>query len=211
MPFRRHHCLPLLGLACVLLARPAQALDYNEAVSGDLSNAGLSPTVLGVLTAGSNQIFGTIASGPNGVDRDYFTVTVPTGFEFVSLTPLSGTTVGDTASFLGLEAGTQVTVPTNAVTATGLLGWTHYTVADIGTNLLPTMGTAGFGSTGFTPPLGAGNYAFWIQDADAARYGFDIKIQAVPEPGSLTLLGGAGLSGGLLAFARWRRRARSLA
>ena len=208
MHFRHLRFLPFLGLACGLASSPAQAIDYNEAVSGDLSNSGLSPTGLGTLTVGSNQIFGTIESGPNGVDRDYFTIHVPIGLEFVSLTPLPGTTVGDTASFLGLEAGTQVTVPPDAGTAAGLLGWTHYTPADIGVNILPSMGIAGLGSTGFTPPLSAGNYAFWIQDADAAHYGFDIKIQAltVPEPGRLALLGGASLSVSLLAFSCWKRR-----
>lgn len=210
MLLRRLYCLGSLGLLCGVLVSPAQATDYNEAVFGDLSNSGLNPTVLGTLAAGSNQVFGTIASGPNGVDRDYFTVNVPTGYEFVSLIALPGTTVGDTASFLGLEAGTQVTVPANPSSAAGLLGWRHYTVADIGVNILPDMGTPAFGSTGFTAPLSAGDYAFWIQDADAAKYGFDITLraQSVPESGSLVLLCGIGLSSGLLAFARRKRRLR---
>src|ERR1051326_6779777 len=98
---------------------------YNEASSADLSNSGLAPTVLTV-GPGQNQVFGTTGRGANGTDRDYFTFTVPNGFAITSIVVLPGTTTGGDVSFIGVEAGTQITLPTNASDATGLLGWKHY-------------------------------------------------------------------------------------
>jgi hypothetical protein len=100
---------------------------YNEAVSGDLSNSGLNPTVLGPLSFGSNQVLGTTGRQGGVVDRDYFTITVPPNFGLSALRVLEGTQSAGalSLSFIGVEAGPQVTVPTNASTADGLLGWHH--------------------------------------------------------------------------------------
>jgi hypothetical protein len=65
------------------------------------------------------------------------------------------------------------------------------------------------GSSGFTPPLGAGNYAFWVQDTSTLanpsipfNFGFDLTL--VPEPGTMAMillgLGGLGFSAPLLVF-----------
>jgi len=155
---------------------------YNESISGDFANSGLTPTGGLVAAAGSNQIFGT--TGNTGtLDRDYFTVTIPTGLQLNAITVLPGTTAGN-ISFIGMQAGNQVTLPTNASTATGLLGWWHYGPSDINDNLLPPMSTPANGSSGFTIPLGAGNYSFWIQDFTPGTftYGFDFAVAAAPEP-----------------------------
>jgi hypothetical protein len=159
---------------------------YDESVSGDLSNSGLTPTLLTV-SLGSNEVLGT--TGKDAVtgiiDRDYFTFTVPDGLELAGITLLPGTqTLGKLGeSFIGLEAGPEVTVATSATTAAGLLGWYHYGASDIGNDILPPMGSAGLGSTGFTPPLPAGTYSFWVQEASVGtvNYGLDFII-ATPEP-----------------------------
>ena len=175
-------------LACGAWSQLTGAVIYNEGVSGDLSNSGLTPTVVTV-ASGSNQVFGTTGTGNAGVDRDYFTFTVPAGSQLSSITLLPGTTVGGAFSFIGVEAGNQVTLPTNAAVANGLLGWDHYSAAEINTNILATMAVPANGSSGFTPPLGAGSYAFWVQDFNAGplAYGFDFNVTAaaaVPEPGT---------------------------
>ena len=179
-----------LGGAGVSVAR-AQVV-FNEGSMGDFSNSGLAPTFVSV-NAGSNLIFGTTGRGAAGIDRDYFTITIPTGFAFTALLELPGTTVGGPVSFLGLQAGSQVTLPTNAATATGLLGWTHYGSAVVATNLFPTMSIPLNGSSGFTAPLGAGSYSFWVQDFNTGsfNYGFDVQVTAVPEPSTYAAAGSA--------------------
>lgn len=166
---------------------------FNESISGDLANSGLSPTVLTV-ALGSNQVFGTTGKNANTliIDRDYFTFAVPQGMVLSAITVLPGTqTLGPLGdSFIGMEAGPQVTVLTSATSAAGLLGWDHYDTGDIGNNILPDMGSAGLGATGFTSPLRAGTYSFWVQEASVGTvsYGFDFTVTAVPEPSSWPIL-----------------------
>jgi hypothetical protein len=166
---------------------------WDSTVNGPLSTSGLAPTVLGPMTLGSNEVFATTGLSAAGVvDQNYFTVTVPTGFALASLTELAGTEVGGAASFIGLEAGSQVTVGSNPATAAGLLGFTLYTTAEINTNILPLMAAPADGSSGFTTPLGPGQYSFWIQEGGTPGtfpFGFNLGLvsTAVPEPGTLTI------------------------
>lgn len=182
-------------LAAVLLsgATARAGVIWNESVNGDLSNSGLAPTPLKV-SMGSNDLYGTTgkSSSTGVIDRDYFTFTIPSGLVLSSIFVLPGThglgPLGE--SFISVEAGPEVTVSANPSNAAGLLGWYHYSAADIGTDILPLMGSAGFGSTGFAPPLPSGTYSFWVQEASVgtAPYGFDFEVTATPEPGSGTLL-----------------------
>ena len=100
----------------------------------------------------------------------------------------------------------QVTLPVSAVSATGLLGWMHYSTADINSDVLSRMGIPSAGSTGFTAPLGSGTYSFWVQEVDTepVNYGFDLMLTAaVPEPQKYAALA-VGL---VLTIAALRRRA----
>ena len=179
-------------LACAFLYGTAAQGDtlYNESVSGDLSNSGLTPTLL-TISLGANDLFGTSGKTGTVVDRDYFTFTVPQGLYLTAITVLPGTqTLGPLGdSFIGIESGPQVTVSTAATTAAGLLGWDHYGTDDIGVDILPLMGTSDLGSTGFTGWLPAGTYSFWVQEASvgSVNYGFDFTV-ATPEPASWTML-----------------------
>jgi len=192
--FKRLVFAAAFGTVVGALGAPANAgVVYDESVSGDFSNLGLSPTAVS-FALGSNQIFGTTGKSAAGIiDRDYFTFTVPTGEVLASLTVLPGTTslAGSLGalSFIGLQAGNEVTLPTNATSAAGLLGWDHYSPGDIDTDILPTIGT-GLGATDFVPPLGAGDYAVWVQDTGTgtANYGFDFVVANVPEPASWTMM-----------------------
>lgn len=185
---------------------------YNEAVQGDFSNSGLTPTPM-TAAVGSNQIFGTTGRNANGTDRDYLTITVPAGLQLVAITELAGTSVGGVVSFIGIQTGNQVTVSPNAVDATGLLGWAHYGAATTGTNLFPIMSVPTQGSSGFTPPLSAGNYSIWIQDFNTGNfpYSFDFVLapaaSAVPEPRSYAMM----LAGFSVLGILCQRRRRSLA
>jgi MYXO-CTERM domain-containing protein len=199
----------LLVTALALAASAAQAVVvWDESVSGDLSNSGLAPTAL-ALGPGSNVVRGLTGRAVAGgtVDRDYFSITVPSGSFLNSMTVLPGTVgQGPTlVSFVGLQAGAQVTVPTSATTAAGLMGYWLYGAPDVGKDLLPLMAVPSNGSAGFGVPLPAGVYSFWVQDTGVgdAVYGFDLGVSAVPAPPAslLMALGLAGLAG-------WRRRQR---
>ena len=196
-------------LLCALLSTGAlsgaqAATAWNESVSGDLSNVGTGPTAV-TLGLGSNIITGTTGRSAAGVvDRDYFFFTLPTGWRLDSLTMLPGTTfLGPSGlSFIGVQAGTQVTVNPTGGSAAGLLGWWHYNQNDLGTDILPSVGL-GPGASGFVGSLPVGSYAFWIQETatGTAAYNFDFGVSAVPEASTALLLM-AGLAG--LGFLRRR-------
>ena len=150
----------------------------TQSVSGDLSNSGLAPTAVSV-GSGSNWIIGSTGRPPTaGPDRDYFTIDVPPGFVLSDIVEVAGTVAGGNFSFFGMETGNQLTVASNAVDATGLLGWTHYVSAAADVDIFPALGTPSMGSTGFSGPLPAGSYSFWIQDFNvgAVPYTFDLEL-----------------------------------
>lgn len=192
------------AFTCALALVPAvhAGTVYDESISGDLSGSGLSPTAVS-LTAGGNVVIGTTGRQNGVVDRDYLTFTVPAGWLLSAVTPLPGTsTVAGGLAFIGIEAGTQVTTPVTGP-ATTLLGWHHYSPAEIGVNILPLIG-AGTGAIGFSGALGAGSYAVWIQETGTGTvpYAMEFTLTAVPEPASACLM-----LTGALALAM-RRRAR---
>jgi hypothetical protein len=189
----------LAGLLALSVSAAAGAVTvYDESTDGDLADTGTpQPTAISV-GAGSNQVFGRTGKTLGVIDRDYFTITVAPGWQLSSITLLAGTGVVGSVSFIGVQAGTQVTVDPAGGSADGLLGWAHYSMADVGSDILPAIGNGG-GASGFVPPLPAGSYAFWVQDTGTGRvdYGFDLGITAaVPEPATAaTLLAGLALLG----------------
>lgn len=194
-----HSLCSIVVLSLALSSPSIGGVVYDEGASGDLSNSGLSPTKITV-AQGSNEIHGVTGANPS-IDRDYFSVDIPVGLQLTAIKVLPDTSVGGEFSFIGIQAGSQVTVPSNAFSATGLLGWWHFSDGDINTDILGSMGIPSAGSSGFTPPLNAGPYAFWIQDFNSGTtpYGFELTLTPVPLPAALLLfassLGFLGLLG----------------
>lgn len=168
---------------------------WNEAVSGDLANVGTSPTTVN-FGLGSNVITGTTGRISGVIDRDYFTFTLPAGWQIDTLTVLPGTTFlgGASASFIGVQVGTQMTVDPESNSPAGLLGWWLYNENDINNDILQQMGSSP-GASGYVGSLPAGSYTFWVQEnaTGTAAYSFEFQVSQVPEPAAaLMLLAGLG-------------------
>jgi len=160
-----------VGSMGVGTARAATA--WDEATKGDLSNDGLSPTAV-VVGLGSNRVLGTTGNSGQGIDRDYFKLTVPTGMALTSIQLLSNTAVSGGVSFIGMQAGPQLTVTPSGGGSENLIAWGHYGNDLIGTDLLPLIELTA------AHPLPSGVYSVWVQDTGGpASYGFDFVLSAV--------------------------------
>jgi len=161
----------------------ARATNYNEGINGDLSGNRLIPTDL-VLTPGTNSVIATSVRN----DREYLHITVPGGFVLSALINASYTG-NDGTAFVGVQAGSTFTEDPATVNVANLLGWSHFgtNLATVGEDILDDIGL-GDDAIGFTPPLPAGDYTFWIQQTgtNACTYQFDFMV--TPEPASLGLL-----------------------
>jgi len=161
------------------------AVIYDEASDGDITDDATNPLAL-ALGDGSNVISGEVVAG----DIDYVTVNVPEGYVLSALELANYESVDDVA-FIGIQQGTVFTEPPTDTNAANLLGFTLFGADVEGTDILPAIGN-GAGAQGFTPPLEAGDYTFWIQQTgtDVVDYSFDLVTTLaadVPASGSLTV------------------------
>jgi hypothetical protein len=157
-------------LLVVMLSVPAWAtFDYQEAISGDLSNSGMAPTVV-VPGPGANYITGEV--GGWGTDDDFFVITVPEALRFEGIVLLLHSSESN-PSYLGMED--------DAVFVTGLgnpnyFGYCYFDALEIGVDLLPILGDS---NDNFEPPLGAGTYCFWVDEGGAWEdYSFQFVFRA---------------------------------
>jgi hypothetical protein len=194
----------VFGVAA-LAAQTGAGTIFDEITSGlDLDNNGATPTLLTV-NPGFNELFGKTGQSTSK-DPDYFTFNVPSGYALVSIAVLPDHTQPVPADpplsagleFLGLQAGHQFTA---ATTPSLMLGYLHFNensgeiLDDLAIPRSPNPATVD-PTTGFSTPLGAGNYAFWVQDTGMgeATYGLSFEIRSVPEagPGFLSSIGALG-------------------
>lgn len=188
----RHNLLQLLVLTAVLATLttvPVMAsVMWDESIDGDLSGDYQSPTAL-TPTGVNNQVLYSSVSA----DREYFTFDVGEG-EILSTIIVDNWTSADDKSFLAVVAGNAFPTPPTSPgpNPAVILGYYHFGVADVGLDILQTMG-AGPGSQGFSSPLGAGTYTFWAQETGqnvaAATLNFVIT-PTIPEPTTGILMAG---------------------
>lgn len=191
-----------IWLAIVLAALPcaAGAFTYSETDNGELSGDRLTPTQL-LAAQGSNTLTGTTVGG----DLEYVRITLPPTLQLASLV-LDSITSTDDLAFIAVQVGTTFTVTPANATPGDLFGYAHFGSgpgaggATVGNDILDDMGRAS-GAIGFTPPLGATDYTFWIQQIGGTSFGYSLNFVVVPEPGTFALVGPA-----LLVLAGTRRR-----
>jgi hypothetical protein len=204
-----------VSLACLIaLAMSPQhafAATFDESVNGDLSGNRLNPTHL-TLSAGVHSVTATTGRLPSEeeviYDQEYLRIDLPAGHKLVAINMEAYDSLDGTA-FIGVQSGTTFSFdPEDARDNVGsLLGWAHFGLSEdhnIGDDILPSIGAAGRGAIGFTPPLTGLSFTFWIQQTgDDTTYQLDFVVAAVPEPAAL-ILTAAGI--GTLALMRPRRK-----
>jgi len=177
-------CLAL-GLLGVSTAHAATV--WNEDLNGDLSGNGLSPTAIGV-ASGSNVILGLTGDFGQGVDRDYFKITVPNNLELTAINLLPSTSVSGGVSFIGMQRGPQLTVTPSGGGANVLIASGHYGNDLIGTDILPQIKLQNAGK------LSGDTFSVWVQDTGGpANYGFDFVLTPVATPAAAPSVSGWGL------------------
>ncbi|MGE3109993.1 MAG: hypothetical protein AB7G11_06265 [Phycisphaerales bacterium] len=190
---------PAAAILSPALVAPAFAdIFYDEGFAGDISNDRFNPTAFN-LAAGDNQLVGVIFGddGQGNIDRDYFSLTIPAGLQLSQIVHLDYIST-DFGAFMGIEEGPIFPIDPDQATPGDLLGWVIFGPSTVGVDLLPTMGGNG---RGFTPPLSAGTYTFWVQQTgDYTDYIMNFVVTEVPAPASAILLGPAAA----LAFRRRR-------
>ena len=182
----------------VITGSAAADLMWDEDIDGDLSGDHLNPTQLYIQGMDNHVVFTTVGAEDNGgeQDREYFTFTISEGYELASIVLDSfETDPVSNLGFIGLAAGAVFPTPPDAPDPTQLLGYALPGVADVGNDILQAIG-AGPGSQGFTGPLGAGTYSFWVQETGPSTDSWDLNfvVAEVPAPGALALLGLSGLA-----------------
>lgn len=166
-------------LAVLGLCTPAVlAGNWNEAIQGDISGNRLQ-TSFWALDPGTNLLNATTGNG--SADKEFLTIRVPTGWRFSSLV-LDSYVGDDPRGFIGFISGSPFWLNPAMPVLEDFLGYTHFGPADgdVGRDILPRMGSA-IGAGGFLPPLGAGDYSFWIeQGGPPCTYQFTFLV--IPAP-----------------------------
>ncbi|MFZ4682785.1 MAG: PEP-CTERM sorting domain-containing protein [Terrimicrobiaceae bacterium] len=189
--------LALFFLIC--LGTVANAGLWDEPVNGDLSGDNFAPTAL-TFDLGVNRVKGTMGGDPGDgipLDRDIFKVTIASGQRISSIEVLTFAPTG--LSFYAVAAGESISITSSANHLSNTL------ISSTG-EILPTLASGAYnGGTGLTDPIPAGTYTFWLQEVSSVvTYEMAYTVQAVPEPGSVSLL-----LLGLLALGAWRRVGRA--
>jgi hypothetical protein len=177
-------------LAPALLTPAAHAaIAWDEVGQGDLANSGLSPTAV-PLALGGNSIYGNL--GPmagGGIDRDYFTITVPAG-AVLSAIFIEFYFGDDPVAFMGIALGSVITVDPDEASPADIDGYVLFGSSGLntpGADVLPQLPLTN-DPPRFTTPLSPGTYTFWVQQlGGSADYGFNFVL-SVPSPGTAALL-----------------------
>lgn len=146
---------------------------YNEGSQGDLSGNRNAPSTF-ALTPGQNRLTATSVRG----DREYVTLAIPPGYQLEQLIVASYVS-SDAVAFAGLQAGVQFTEPPTGTNQANLLGYSHFGLGNLGTDILDDMGAVTT-TIGFTAPLPSGSYTLWLQQAGTSTTTYSLDFMVGP-------------------------------
>jgi hypothetical protein len=203
---RIHNIQSVAFLIVWALAASTQAsILWDQSTDGSLSTNQSAPTPL-TAVPGINSVIGIVGT-TNGVGNkeNWLALTIPTGYQ-LSSDVLESYVSTDMQGFTGFQDGSSF-VGNPETTPGAYVGYTHFGTGAtngslpatnlVGVDLLPLMANPAIaaGAQGFTPPLPAGTYTFFIQQLGATtNYQFDYGVTAVPEPASLSVMGIGGIA-----------------
>lgn len=179
---------PLLaGFALLFFISPGHGeIVYDEGTMGELSADNTLPTpIFFQFQPGTNTVVGEISNGT----ADIFTFQIAEGYQLSSLV-LGSYDPPDDRMFVAMSTGNQFPSSFDDVNdpffpdTSEWLGSFLIGGANLNTDVLGLIGgPSNLGGTGFTPPLGSGDYSFYIQQTgDPTSYSLDFNVTAVPEP-----------------------------
>lgn len=182
----------LLTAFWVLPSRTLLGANWDEAVSGDLSDVGTAPTFIN-FTLGSNMIEGEMGWDGSALDMDMWTFTLASGYEVnqINLVAYSAGTPA-TDHYIAFSGSSTIDDIFNTTNNLSNAYWT-WSGSTIDMMALLDAGPVN-GGLGFTPPLGAGDYTFLLSETfgyggtQTISYSMDFVVTAVPEPSSAILL-----------------------
>ena len=146
---------------------------YDEGVYGDLSDSGETPTNLGSLIPGINNLKATFSKQDDGSGLDYFTFTIDKKYALESISLNSWNTSPDfeDIAFIAMQEGDvfDFTFPNSnppGLGAIGLLGWSHLRSTQVGTNkILEEMAISNL-----SPEEGGLDAAYYQEEVDMNPY-----------------------------------------
>lgn len=162
----------MVWLSCAVCAGVA----HDEALNGDLSNNASAPTVL-AFGPGGNLVSGSVML--QGDMRDYFTFNVPPGRALVALRQVFYSDGAGTFGSVGYHAIREgvTSLEPGFGTANNFLGGNHMFNELPGTDLLPFLAAALTNGSGFTIPLGPGNYSYVMQQSGNQHTSYTLEFE----------------------------------
>lgn len=173
----------VLCLSSLLVAPAVGDVVIDESVDGDFSGDPSAPTDLGPIVDPVLILEGSVQSGGGGDTRDYVTFEVPDGSTLDAVRLLryvDGTTgqPGNTG-YCFIDAGSTSVFPSNS-TSSSFLGGSHLNrirFPDAEVNMLDRLSGGVQGGTGFSLPLGAGDYTFEVQQTGSQRNVYELRFE----------------------------------
>ncbi|MFT7464825.1 MAG: hypothetical protein ACI9EF_003185, partial [Pseudohongiellaceae bacterium] len=162
--------------AVVLSAALSAQVVHDETLDGDLSGSAGSPTVL-AFAPGANIVSGSMTN--LGDVRDFLTFTVPPGSALVALRQIEYTDGGGSfgsVGYHGINAGSTSFTP-GFGTASNFLGGNHLYTEDSGYDMLVDLSLALTNGSGFSIPLGPGDYSYIIQQTGDPETFYTIEFE----------------------------------